>query len=539
MALSDPRIAEALKCGNDPVYFIKKYTKISHPLKGIIPFDCYPFQEEAIHSFQDHKHNIILKSRQLGISTVSAAYATWLAIFHPGKNVLVIATKRETAITFIDKCKVYLRTCPPFLLLKGIKQENKQQIFFENGSFIKAIGTSDDAARGESLSLLIVDECAFIKNFDKIWTSLQPTLSTGGSSIILSTPNGVGSVFHKIYTDAVAGVNNFNPIKLPWNVIPERDEAWFKEQAKSLTKQEIAQELECNFEASGDNFLAGEEMDYLQKQAHQPARKFGPGNNIWLWKEVDRSSKYVISADVSRGDGGDYSTFHIIDIYKSEVVAEYKGKIASDKFGELLVEMGTLFNNALVCPENKLYGYNTIRKLIDLKYTNLYHKTLNPNPFIQKYSEANDDIQDWGFDTNATNRFRVLAKLEIALRNKTIKIYSERFVDELKTFVFHLNKWESMKGYNDDLILSLAIGLSLYETNEKEATNDLEYTKELMKSMAISSTKLEEIKGTGTQPLWSPMKINGYQDVKNDFTRQNVKTSQRNSDLNDFSWLFK
>ncbi|NBV29471.1 hypothetical protein EBS02_10770, partial [bacterium] len=183
------QVNEIIRCGKDPSYFIKHYARIQHPLKGTIPFELYPFQDECLENFQKHRFNIVLKSRQLGLSTVSAAYATWLAIFYKDKNVLVIATKLATAQNFIKKVAVLLQSLPKWLLMPKF-EPSKQQISFSNGSQIKAVPTSEDAGRSEALSLLIVDECAFIRDFDTIWTGLYPTLTTGGNAILISSPNG-------------------------------------------------------------------------------------------------------------------------------------------------------------------------------------------------------------------------------------------------------------------------------------------------------------------------------------------------------------
>lgn len=238
------QIKEILKCGKDSVYFMKKYIKIQHPKRGLLLFETYPFQDDCVKAFDDHRFNIVCKSRQLGLSTVTAAYAVWYAIFRKDKNILVIATKLKTAMNFIKKVKVMLDNVPRWLLLTKY-EPTKQQVTFDNGSSITAIPTSPDAGRSEALSLLVVDEAAFIKDFSDIWTGLSPTISTGGSTIIISTPNGVGNTYHRLWTDAIAQTNEFNAIKLPWWVHPEHDQAWFDKETRSLTKQQIAQEFLC------------------------------------------------------------------------------------------------------------------------------------------------------------------------------------------------------------------------------------------------------------------------------------------------------
>ena len=188
---------EIVKCGKDPNYFFKNYLKIQHPVRGLIPFNTYSFQDECVEQFIENRFNIILKSRQLGLSTLVAAYAVWMAIFHKEKNILIIATKLKVAQNFIVKVKTMIKSLPKWMLLPDIVSNNRQEIIFSHGSQIKAIPTSDDAGRSEALSLLIVDEAAFVRNFNTIWTGIYPTISTGGRVIILSTPNGVGGQYHK------------------------------------------------------------------------------------------------------------------------------------------------------------------------------------------------------------------------------------------------------------------------------------------------------------------------------------------------------
>ena len=315
MALTQKQrqIREIIKCGKNPSYFFNKYVKIQHPVRGAIPFKTFDFQDDCVEAFEEHRFNIVLKSRQLGLSTISAAYSAWLAIFHKDKNILIIATKLAVAQNFIRKVKFVIQSMPKWLLIPQIVNNNKQALEFSNGSTIKAIPTSEDAGRSEALTLLIVDEAAFVRNFDTLWTGLYPTLSTGGRAIVLSTPNGVGGQYYDLWKQAEDGENVFNPIKLAWDVHPERDDAWFEEETKNMSKKQIAQELLCDFQASGDTFLQVEDIEYIRGWIRDPIEKWGPDMGVWVWDYPLSEKKYVISADVARGDGNDYSTFHVID----------------------------------------------------------------------------------------------------------------------------------------------------------------------------------------------------------------------------------
>lgn len=245
-------VDEVLRCGKDPIYFINKYCKIQHPTRGTIPFKTYEFQNKCVKSFIKHAFNIIVKSRQLGLSTVTAGYAVWLALFRRDKNILVMAQKLRTAKNFIKKVRKMLACLPPWMRICNY-EESQQEVRFDNGSQIVSIPTTEDAGRSEALSLLIVDEAAIIRNFEEIWGSVYPTLSEGGAAIILSTPNGMGGQYHDLWVgaeteglaDDAVGQNGFHPIKLPWDVHPEHDEEWFKKQFAKLGARKSSQELLC------------------------------------------------------------------------------------------------------------------------------------------------------------------------------------------------------------------------------------------------------------------------------------------------------
>ena len=482
------QIKEIVKCGKDPVHFFNRYVKIQHPTRGLIPFKTYDFQDDCANAFNEHRFNIVLKSRQLGLSTLAAAYAVWLAIFYKDKSILVIATKLAVAINFIRKVKIVLRNMPKWLLLPELVENNKQSVLFSNGSQIKAIPTSEDAGRSEALTLLIVDEAAFVKNFDEVWKGIYSTLSTGGRSIILSTPNGVGNMYHKLYVDAESGLNEFHPTKLMWDVHPDRDEEWFEKEIKNMSQVQVAQELMCDFAASGNTFLQSDDIAYMRHNVRAPLERWGPQAGVWMWKYPINGHKYIISADVARGDAADYSTFHVIDTAESEIVCEFKGKSPPDEFAIVLSEAGRKYFDALLCPENNSYGYALIMKLVELGYSNLYY--VNESDRYASYD--NNNIGKIGFQTNAKTRTQILTKLEEVLRRKQVKSYSSRLYDELKTFIWKNGKAQAQKGKNDDLVMSLAIGLWLYDTSPALTQQGQDMMNAMMQAFAVNSSVDEQ-----------------------------------------------
>ena len=526
------QIKEIVKCGKEPVHFFNRYTKIQHPTRGLIPFKTYDFQNECTKAFNENRFNVVLKSRQLGLSTLAAAYAVWLAVFYKDKSVLVIATKLAVAINFIRKVKTVIKNMPKWLLLPDIVENNKQSLLFSNGSQIKAIPTSEDAGRSEALSLLIVDEAAFVRNFDEVWRGLYSTLSTGGRAIILSTPNGVGNMYHKLYVDAESGLNEFNAIKLMWDVHPERDDTWFSNEARNMTKVQIAQELMCDFAASGNTFLQSNDIDYLMQNVKPPIERWGPQAGVWMWKYPISGRKYIISADVSRGDASDYSTFHVIDTAESEVVCEFKGKSPPDEFAVVLAEAGRKYLNALICPENNSYGYALIMKLAEMKYENLYYENEN-----DRYSAAygSSNISKIGFQTNAKTRNQILSKLEEVLRRKQLMSYSSRLYDELKTFIWKNGKAQAQKGKNDDLVMSLAIGVWLYDTSPVLTQQGQKLSSAMLEAFAVNSD-------SGNKNLPKDIvnaKGNQLYDMHRPLQLSEDLMPKQHAGQQDFWWLFK
>ena len=239
--LKDVIKQEYVKCAKDPAYFMKKFCMIQHPIKGKIPFDLYDFQESSVNEFEQHRFNIILKARQLGISTITAGYSLWMMTFHSDKNILVIATKQDVAKNLVTKIRVMHANLPSWLKQQCV-EDNKLNLRYKNGSQVKAVSSGPEAARSEALSLLILDEAAFIDKIDDIWTAAQQTLTTGGQCIALSTPNGVGNWFHRTWVEAEEGRGMFNFIKLHWTVHPDRNQEWRDEQDGLLGVQSAAQE---------------------------------------------------------------------------------------------------------------------------------------------------------------------------------------------------------------------------------------------------------------------------------------------------------
>jgi len=490
------KVKEILKCGKDPAYFLKTYARISHPMHGLILFDTYDFQDHLLQDFNDYRFNVILKARQLGISTITAGYIVWLMLFHRDKAILVMATKFATAGNLVKKVKGIMRNLPDWLKIATIDVDNRTSFELSNGSSIKAASTSGDAGRSEALSLLVLDEAAHIEGLEELWTGLYPTLSTGGRCIALSTPNGVGNWFHKTCTDSESGANNFNLTTLAWDVHPDRDEEWYKKETKNMSKRQIAQELMCNFNTSGETIIDPDDMEWLLSNVKEPKYRTGFDRNFWIWEEYDPSCNYLMSVDVSRGDGADFSTFHLIKLETLEIVGEYQGKATPDMFANMLNQVGREFGSAMMVVENNNIGYTVLDKLTEYAYPNLYYSIKSTHEYVEQHIGEHHTSAVPGFSTTMKTRPLIVAKLEEFIRNKLIKIYSSRTVNEFKTFIWRSGRPQAMKGYNDDLIMALAIACWVRDTALQANSRDLNYQKAFIDAIyTVKTTMNTQIKG--------------------------------------------
>ena len=482
---------EYLKCASDPVHFMKKYCFIQHPQRGRVIFNLYPFQEKVLNLFNDNPYSIILKSRQLGISTLSAGYSLWLMLFHKDKNILCIATKQETARNMVTKVKFMFDNLPSWLKITA-PENNKLSLRLNNGSQIKATSAASDAGRSEAVSLLIIDEAAFIDNIGEIWASAQQTLATGGGAIVLSTPYGTGNWFHKTWVSAENQENDFLPIKLPWFVHPERNQDWRNRQDELLGDPRMAaQECDCDFSTSGDVVFYGEWIDFIKETTlKDPSERRGVDQNLWIWEPADYSREYMIVADVARGDGKDFSACHVMDVQTNTQVAEYKGQMPPKEFGYFLTGLATEYNNALLVVENASIGWATLDAIIERGYRNLYHSPKSDQLTAQSYLrvyESNSEMTP-GFTMSMRTRPLCINKMREFIGDRSVTIRSKRLLEEMKVFIWRNGRPEAQRGYNDDLVMSFGIGMFLRDTSLKFQQESVDRARAALGAVKSNST---------------------------------------------------
>jgi len=486
---------ETKRCMEDPVYFMRKYVKIQHPHRGTIPFDLYPFQESTLKGFHDYRYLMILKSRQLGITTLVAAYSLWMMIFNEDKNILVISIKQEISKEIITKVRFANEHLPSWLKVKETTN-NFLSLRLANGSMVAATSSAKDAGRSKALSLLILDEAAFIDDAEQIWTSAYNTLSTGGRAIILSTPNGVGNWFHRMWVGAEKKKNDFHTLSLKWDLHPERDLSWREEQTKQLGVRGASQECDCDFLSSGANVV---DLMILKWYEENPAMvrdrtEARRGEALWIFRPPEQGKTYIVSADVARGDGSDYSTAHVIELETLEQCAEFQDQLGMREFGDILVALSTEYNDALLIVEYTGIGAAVLQQVVDREYKNTFYSSLDlqvvevHRQLTSRFNAEEKKLKP-GFSTTLKTRPIIISKLEAYFREKAVIVHSNRLISELKTFIWENGKAQAAENYNDDLVMAFAIGIWVRDTALRLRSEGILLTKSMIDKIHVSKSE--------------------------------------------------
>ena len=481
VSITDAIKQELIKCKQDPVYFMKKYYTIQHPTRGRMTFNLYPFQEKMLRLLQKHDYTIINKSRQLGLSTLTSAFSLWMMLFEQDKNILVLATTQATAKNMVTKVRFAYDNLPSWMKLP-VMEHNRLSLRLKNGSQIKAVSAATDSARSEAVSLLVIDEAAFIEKIEEIFTAAQQTLATGGRCIAISTPNGVGNWFHKEFTRAQIGENKFTPIALPWTVHPERNQDWREEQTAQLGVRAAAQECDCDFTTSGNTVIEPETLNLYQTDTvREPLERRDRGGVYWLWDYPDPQKTYMVVADVARGDGMDFSAFHVLEVDTLTQVAEFRDQLSTKDYGRKLLSTAIEWNNAMLVIENASIGWDVVTTIVETGYSNLYYSPKSEivgtqiDLYVEKFDRGDGMVP--GFSMNQRTRPLVIEKARSFIEEKSITIRSQRLLDELRVFIWKNGKAQALHGYNDDLVMSFSIGLFLRDTaiRFRQTAMDLTY----------------------------------------------------------------
>lgn len=425
------------RVSRDPFYY-SQFVNVVNPVLGKVQFDLYPYQKSVLYEFNRSRFNIILKCRQMGITELMSMHSLWLASYHDNKKINIISIKDTVAKKVLRRIKFMYKNLPWFLqtpIINGRAGEfgSATEMQFCNGSVIESIPTSENAGRSESLSLLIIDEAAAVRWANQIWAAAAPTLATGGSCIINSTPLGIGGFYHKTWVDALQHANNFTPIRLFWNMHPDRNLKWYEEMAKALGPKRTAQEIDGDFLSSGNTVFSPADIKAIEDcLTDYPTLQTRFGGAYREFKDPDINELYFIGADCATGRGADFSSFTCMDRWGEEH-AVFKGKIPLDKYAKLLGDIGEKYNYACLAPETNDIGMAVTLALQDEAYPNLYYST---KLIKEKHMSKPREEKIPGWLTTNKNRSLIIEGLEKDIRNEEVIIKDPFFVQEAYTFIY-------------------------------------------------------------------------------------------------------
>ena len=435
-------LAEIEKCAECPTYFINNYVKVVHPVQGIVPFHLFPFQERIINEMTNNRFSLVKKFRQAGITTLAAAYSLWTIIFQDHKNVMVVSIGDRESRAFLGRVAAMYDDLPAWLKPSEIKR-NQHILKLSTGSEIKSQPAG--AGRGESVSLLIVDEAAFVDKMREFWMAIYPTISTGGSACLISTVNGMSNLYYELYNAAKEKENNFHVIDINWEEHPWYTPEWYEETRPNMSDKAWLQEYECEFLGTGDTFI---DRDTLAKLNDNTSKDFFTKytHRMRVWKEPQPYYSYMITADCSYGREQDNSAFHVINLYNGEQVAEFYSNVTPiKKFGQILNEIGTWYNTAYLSVERNALGMALLEELWgELEYENLHLESA---------------IRSDGLGVTMNRKVKRLgcSTIKDIIENRKLVIHDKHTIIEMSTFVAKGQSYEASDGNHDDLMMNLVM----------------------------------------------------------------------------------
>lgn len=579
----DEVLLESAKCIKSTPYCLKTYLQTyDNTVKKYVPLDLFPDQIKLVEDYEANNENIALKYRQAGVSTVTAAWASKKIAFAKKSNpekILIIANKLDTAVEMANKVRSFTEQWPSWVGVSFSAEKNSARHFkLNNNCEVKAVATSKDALRGYTPTILIFDEAAYIEADSDFWAACMASLSTGGRVVVISTPNGYDPIYYEIYDQALRGMNEFKITEMLWHRDPrytrdlymvktndiihfllqrdqypqdtiidlshinsyERDpklvddyisqgykpcSSWFESMVKKLKfdRRKVSQEIEGAFLGSGDNVFSPELIQSVAKNMIREPESKLMGNALWLFKEPENGHRYVLGADVSRGDSEDFSCMEIIDFDTREQVLEFVGKLPPDSFAEVIFKWATMYKAFVVTDLTGGMGVATSRKLQDLGYTNMYYDGVdaaNKWKFDLKMSEK---IPGLNFNNK---RVQIIASFEEALRHE-FRIYSKRLFNEMNTFVYINGRPDHQKGHHDDCIMAISMALFVAEKSFQSLEKVTNQTKAMINSWQVHEKEFKD-----RSDFFNPMV------PQFDARHKQFNDGASKSDYMKYSWLF-
>lgn len=487
-------IEEYIKCSRDPEYFILNYVQIVNVDEGLIPFKMYDFQKNVVSTIHNNRFTIAKFPRQTGKTTTVVSYFLWVILFHENYNIAILANKGSLAREILGRLQLAYEKLPIWLQ-QGIKIWNHGNLELDNGSKIIAASTSASAVRGGTYNMILLDEFAFIpKNIaDDFFSSVYPTISSGKSTkvIIVSTPNGMNHFF-KLWKDAIAGKNLYVPIEVHWSEVPGRDARWKEETIKNTSKEQFAQEFECEFIGSVNTLIAASKLKNIPY--NDPVETLADGD-MSIYYPPTEGRHYTLVVDVSHGEGLDFSAFSVIDTTEMPYrqVATYRNaNIPPMAYPTIIHNAALRYNSAAVFVEVNDIGQQVADILHhDLEYDNILQVTQRGRAGQVLGGGFGVGKAQLGIKT--TKKVKSVGCLNLKNLIEDDKLIVEDFntISELTAFVHKGNSYQAEPGYNDDLVMTLVLFAWLTtQPYFKDLTNIDTRKNVLVDRLALAETEL-------------------------------------------------
>jgi len=455
---TEENVIEFMKCKEDPVYFAKKYIKIVSLDEGLVPFNLYPFQEKLVRNFHENRFNICKMPRQTGKSTTVVSYLLHYAVFNDNVNIGILANKAKIAMDLLGRLQTAYENLPRWMQ-QGIIAWNKGSLELENGSKILAASTSASAVRGMSFNILFLDEFAFVPNHvaDDFFASVYPTISSGTNTkvIIVSTPRGMNH-FYRMWHDSEKGKNEYVPTDVHWSEVPGRDDEWKAQTIANTSEQQFKVEFECEFLGSVNTLI---NPAVLRNMVYDNPITKNAGLDIY--EKPEKEHNYIVTVDVARGLGNDYSAFIVFDVtqFPYKVVAKYRNnEIKPMLFPNVILDVAKGYNNAYLLVEVNDIGDQVASILqYDLEYENLLMASMRGRAgqiVGQGFSGKKTQL---GVRTTAAVKKLGCSNLKTMIEDNKLLTCDYEIISELTTFAQKHNSFEAEEGCNDDLAMCLVI----------------------------------------------------------------------------------
>lgn len=458
VSFSLDQVKEYVRCKEDPIFFARNYIKIVSLDHGLVPFKLYDFQEDLVRSFHDKRFTICKMPRQTGKSTTCVAFLLHYLVFNDNVNVGILANKAATAREILGRLQIAYENLPSWMQ-HGVVSWNKGSVELENGSKILAASTSASAVRGMSFNIIFLDEFAFVQNniAEQFFASVYPTITSGKSTkvIIVSTPHGMNH-FYRMWHDAERGLNEYNPIEVHWSQVPGRDSKWKEQTIKNTSAEQFKVEFECEFIGSVDTLIAPSVLRAMEYK--EPVRK---QKSLDIFYEPEKDNSYVITVDVARGVGKDYSAFVVFDVTKFpyKVVAKYRdNEIKPMVFPSIIERVAKSYNRAWCLIEVNDIGDQVASILnYDLEYPNLMMCAMRGRSGQQLGSGFSGAKTQLGVKMSVATKKLGCSNLKTLVEESKLVFEDYNIVQELTTFIQKNNTFQAEEGCNDDLAMCLVI----------------------------------------------------------------------------------